>query len=606
MPCPCTPPVRLLVIALLLMCTSATSVAGEGDEQVSKIADYLDAWHAAGRFSGAALVAHHGKVILKRGYGPANREWDIPNATNTRFHIGSIAKQFTTVMIFQLAADGRLKLEDKLSMHLPEYRPSIGERVTIDHLLRHTSGIPCYVRDSQPGPDGKGAFEFHGRYTREELIRRFMSADLLFEPGSQYHYSSSGHFLLACIIERVTGQSFEENLRQRILEPLGMNDTTVDTPGEILPRRAGGYVRIPGGFATPPPAYGPNLLGVGNLYSTVEDLYVWNCAMRTGNLLPKPWREKLLTVYWPDDFESHAYAVNHYSRRMSSGQILHYTGFSGSLPGFMSDVLHFPHEDLTVVLLDNTSQYNHWVIAPGIYAILTGRTVRMPHPLLSDRLADEALARGVPAAVALRERIQAESPDAYDQGSLENELNSLGYGALTAGRLDAALAVFQLNVALFPGSWNVHDSLGEAYREAGDAKRSEACCARAERVKHRESYLIERIRKQEFAEATEEIETLRRQEPDVQVFTPAQIGPLFARAFAAGEDDQALAIARIWALGNPTTPGPFFSEARVHERASRRDEAIACYRRILQLVPEGPHTARAREALARIEESTKE
>ena len=428
-----------------------------------------------------------------------------------------------------------------------------------------------------------------------------MSADLLFEPGSQYHYSSTGHYLLACILEKLTGRSYEEILRERILGPLGLKDTAVETPGGLLPKRAGGYVKVPGGYANAPNEYAPNLLGTGNLFSTVEDLYAWNCALRSGRLLPDEWQRKMLTVYWPDAFGSHAYVLNHYVRRRRSGESLRYTGFSGALPGFASDAFHFTDEDLTVVLLDNTSQYNQWAIAPEIHAIVTGAAVDMPRPPASDVLAREAVAKDIPAAVKLHQKMHKESAGDFDFGGLERELNTLGYNALAARMLDRAITVFKLNTELFPDSWNVYDSLGEAYGEAGETALSAQYYAKAETIKHREDRLLELVRAGEYDAVVKELRELRLREPNVQVFTSARIGPLFGRAFEKGDNEQALAIARVWALGNPKALGPYFSQSRVFERLAKPSDAALCYQRILELAPEGPHVERVRQALARLE-----
>ncbi|UCD74637.1 MAG: class A beta-lactamase-related serine hydrolase [Phycisphaerales bacterium] len=595
---------RWTVTCLSAVITASAAAGTDANgETASEMARYLLRWHETGRFNGSALVAMDGEVLLKRGYGPANREWEIPNQADTRVRLGSISKQFTTVMVFQLVKEGLLALDDRLIDHLPDYRQDTGSRVTIDHLLRHTSGIPCYVRDSERRPDGRLRFSWSERFDREEFIRDQMSGDLHFEPGSQYRYSSTGHYLLALIIEKLTGLSYEDNLRQRICEPLGLADTGVDRADAIIPRRAEGYVKIPGGWAHCRAVYPPNLLGTGNLYSTVEDLLKWNLALRSGDLLTDEWREKLLGIYWREPREAHAYSLNYFNLHVSSGLEVQYTGFSGAMPGFSTDVFVFPDIDLIVALLDNSSQYNHWAIAPGIYRIVTGEPYVMPRPSAADLLAATVAERGAAAALEQHRSLQQHHPEEYALGSLERDLNILGHNALRADCLRDAIETFRLNVALFPQSWNVHDSLGEAYAKAGETELSRQCLAKAERIRGREDGLLSLLGSGRFDAAMKMIEEEHLEDPTLQVFTSSRIGPMLDAAIVAGDHEAALQICAAWAAGNPGILGPLFSEARTYREMSQTEKALDCYKRILQIAPEGRHVVRVQQFIRELQEA---
>lgn len=212
------------VLCFLLALLSLTSPARAGGEAAA-IDGYLSRWHETGRFNGVALVAKDGETVFAKGYGQANMEWNIPNAPDTKFKIHSISKQFTTVLVLQLAAEGTIDLDGKLTDYLPDYRQDTGGRVTIDHLLRHTAGIPCYINDSHRRPEGKPVYEWGGHYERNQFVRDFLSDDFLFEPGTEYKYSNTGYYLLALVVEAVTGKTYEENLRERIFGPLGMKNS---------------------------------------------------------------------------------------------------------------------------------------------------------------------------------------------------------------------------------------------------------------------------------------------------------------------------------------------------------------------------------------------
>ncbi len=139
--------------------------------------------HNYRQFNGSVLVAENGKVIYKKGLGLANMEWNIPNEPDTKFRLGSITKQFTSMLVLQLVEQGRLKLDGKVTDYLPDYRKDTGEKVTIHHLLTHTSGVPNYT--AQPR-----FFEDVSRnpFTVEDFIRKYASGDLEFEPGSKFNY----------------------------------------------------------------------------------------------------------------------------------------------------------------------------------------------------------------------------------------------------------------------------------------------------------------------------------------------------------------------------------------------------------------------------------
>ena len=180
-------------------------------DHAAKIQEVLSLAHKYRQFNGSALVAENGKVIYKRAFGMANMEWGIPNTPDTKFRLGSITKQFTAMLTLQLVEQGKIKLDAKISDYLPDYRQDIGQKVTIHHLLTHTSGIPSYT--GQPG-----FFENVSRnpYKVADFVKKYTSGDLEFEPGAKYSYNNSGYFLFGAIIERVTGKSYEQVLKENI------------------------------------------------------------------------------------------------------------------------------------------------------------------------------------------------------------------------------------------------------------------------------------------------------------------------------------------------------------------------------------------------------
>jgi CubicO group peptidase (beta-lactamase class C family) len=258
----------------------------------------VSARHEAGAFDGVVLVAAGGEVILERGFGLANRVWDVPNTASTRFLIASATKQLTAVLVLQLVEEGELDLEDRVTDHLPEVRPRIGGEVSTHHLLSHSSGIPDFY-DGDFFRDHKDRY-----YEHEEFLERFLQRDLAFEPGSRGAYSSSNYHLLGMILERVTGRSYEALLRERILEPLGMEDTGVDRFRVLEPRLASGYLREGDAYRTPPfEIPESSAFAAGDLYATAADLARLDRALHGEELLGADSVELILTPHATSPFD---------------------------------------------------------------------------------------------------------------------------------------------------------------------------------------------------------------------------------------------------------------------------------------------------------------
>src|ERR1051325_4071421 len=288
---------KYLLLASLLAVFVLPSFALAQDH-AAKIQEMLALAHKYRQFNGSALVAENGKVVYKGAFGMANMEWNIPNTPDTKFRLGSITKQFTATLILQLVEQGKINLNGELSDYLPDYRKDVGEKVTIHNLLTHTSGIPSYT--SQPG-----FFENVSRnpYKVDEFVKKYASGDLEFEPGSKFEYDNSGYFLLGAIIERVTGKPYEQVLQENIFNPVGMKNTGYDHHDTIIAKRAAGYVKTHDSFANAPYLDMSIPYAAGSLYSTVEDLYLWDQALYTDKLLSAQSKALMYTPF----LEGYAY-----------------------------------------------------------------------------------------------------------------------------------------------------------------------------------------------------------------------------------------------------------------------------------------------------------
>ena len=207
-----------LTFLFLLQLLFSTAIFAQS--KAEKIDELMNKYEEYKQFNGSLLVAENGEVVLKKGYGLANMEWNIPNGTDTKHRVGSITKQFTSMLIMQLVEEGKVELDKPITTYLKDYPKETGDQVSIHHLLSHTSGVPNMT--SFPG-----FFEDMSRdpYSVKELTEIFADSSLVFKPGEKFAYSNSGYILLGAIIEEVTGKSYEEVLHERILDPINMNDT---------------------------------------------------------------------------------------------------------------------------------------------------------------------------------------------------------------------------------------------------------------------------------------------------------------------------------------------------------------------------------------------
>ena len=441
---------RLFILAAVLLLLSQSNLLAQ--DKAAKIQEVLTLAHKYRQFNGAALVAQNGQVIYKGAFGMANMEWVIPNAPDTKFRLGSITKQFTATLIMQLVEQGKIKLDGKLSDYLTDYRKDTGQKVTIHHLLTHTSGIPSYT----------GLPNFFNEVSRDpykvdEFVKKFASGDLQFEPGSKFAYNNSGYFLLGAIIEKVTGKPYEQVLQENIFDPVGMKNTGYDHHNTILQKRAAGYDKTPDGYVNAPYLDMSLPYAAGSLYSTVEDLLLWDQVLYTDKILSAKSKELMYTPF----LEKYAYGWDvREAPFKENGQPVPTIAHGGGINGFSTFILRFPKEKYVIVLLDNTGQPTD-PLAEKIGRILYAQPYDLPKmsivPVLSKTIND----KGIEAGLAQYRELKLKESATYD--FREQELNQLGYILMRAGKPKEAIEIFKLNVEAYPQAANPYDSLGEAY-----------------------------------------------------------------------------------------------------------------------------------------------
>lgn len=322
-----------LPLALLLAGTGTAAAA----QDVARMDEVIEAEVASDGFMGSALVAKDGSILLDEGYGSANLSWDIPNASDTKFRIGSVTKQFTGVSILLLMEQGKLSLDDPIKKHYPD-APAAWDGITLRHLLHHTSGIPSFT-----GLDEFTTFKFLPM-TLDEEIGKFRDLPLEFAPGEKFNYSNSGYVLLGAVIERASGQSYGEFVKANIFDPLGMENTGMDSNSAIIPRKATGYAPGKDGIVRAEYVNMDIPHGAGALYSTTGDLLKWQRGLFGGKLL-KP---DSLTEYLTPALSKYALGV--VVDEDDGGRLYSH---SGGIEGFNSWLAYDPDRKITVAVLAN-------------------------------------------------------------------------------------------------------------------------------------------------------------------------------------------------------------------------------------------------------------
>ena len=364
-------PFTSFVVAALLA-VGASGCAGMGEADVSEVAiqrgmdEFLEAYLEAGEFMGTALVARGAMVQHSAGYGMADLEHEVPNLPQTVFRMGSLTKQFTAAAILQLQDQGLLDITEAVSRYLPDYPR--GDEIIVHQLLNHTAGIPNYTEFADLEATMRDPTSL------ADLMARFADMPLEFSPGSQFKYSDSGYVVLTAIIEAVSGQPYAEYLADHIFQPLSLTATGYEDSGAILAHRADGYVRAGDAYrhATYLDMSVPS--GAGGLYSTVLDLYRWDRALYSEDVMSEAAREAYFAPtasMGPNAEYAYGWAIVELSGRRF---ILH----DGGINGFSTFMIRYPEEELTVIVLSNVGTAPTQSIAVGLASIALGDPYEMP------------------------------------------------------------------------------------------------------------------------------------------------------------------------------------------------------------------------------------
>jgi len=447
---------RYIIIFLLFLFVYQASAQ---DSLYNKIDEIVQSEVKYDLFSGTILVAKDGEIIYSKAFGEANKEQHISNLLETRFNISSIQKTFIATLIMQLHQEGLLSIDDPLSKYFPECPFNTADQIKIKNLLNHTSGL--------------GNYRAHERYQKEiENYKQIIDVlPLLYEippefnPNEKFNYSNTGYLLLKAIIEQVENKKYAEVLKQRILDPIDMNNTIFYKSGDLVSNKANGhmlstqskdYIKAKG----EPAAYTG-----GGIYLTVTDLLKFDQALYTEDLLTEKNKQIMFTPVEPSRFYAYGWVVVPFG----GTTVIYHPGGSG---GFSSEFRRYPEKGYTIIVLSNYE---------GGAGDLTNKVdcMLLNQPYMTTTKAEAYCRRGrmfrmqdepgaaLQSYLSALKQYKKEKAEKFDTKEIEDGINSIAYDYLKKEDFIKAIEIFRINTKNFPESANTYDSLAEAYLKNG-------------------------------------------------------------------------------------------------------------------------------------------
>jgi len=416
--------------------------SAELSEKIEAIAkDYID----LGIFSGIILVAKKGNILFHKAYGLANRETNTANTINTLFDIGSMNKTFTSIVVKQLVAEGKLNLDGKLTQYVSGFKDPNANKITINHLLNHESGFADYhTRDyfNLPLNDRK----------LNAIVERAKLYKLNFEPGTKQDYSNLGYVILGAVIEKVSGKSYFDNVNERIVKPLNLKNTYLNDFGGLENKIAHGYYYTPLGELeeSTPTQDIPN--PDGGFLSTTEDIM------------------KFYRSYFYDDLLLSKEAKSNdsyfnYLKELPKGKA---TGSAGGFEGFNTAIYQVVSSDLSIIVFANMDEPVAEYIALDILTLSRDETPKKAQLPAVQNIRKAFNKKG---ADFVKTNFESLTENFHPEDPKDIILNDLGYAYLyEADNIDKAIKLFKLNTEIFPEIANCWDSYGEALVKSGNKK----------------------------------------------------------------------------------------------------------------------------------------
>ncbi len=339
---------------------------------ISEIENFMDLYCNTWPFSGSVLVSKNGETVFKKGYGFASHEYNIPNTPQTKHRICSITKQFTAMAIMMLQERGKLSTHDNARKYMPDYN-ELDERITIHQLLTHTSGLQYLF-----GAEFEKTMN-QPKHKRSHMIDAFRNLPLICEPGQAWNYSNFGYYLLACIIENASGMTYDVFLTENIFKPLNMYNTGVERDKKIIEGLATGYYLNDESLIRFKYMNIDLAFGSGDIYSTVEDMQLWNLALSSEKLVSKETLDLIFTPYacsGETESEGNDYGYGWFiEEKFGRNRISH----GGGGLGFITEFHRYDSEELSIIVFSNYGFTSVMRIIDIIAAFMLEEKVAFPN-----------------------------------------------------------------------------------------------------------------------------------------------------------------------------------------------------------------------------------
>lgn len=359
--------------------TISSSNINAGVSLPEKLETYLLSAKNAYQLNGVVLIEQKGTILWHKAYGWKDFAAKTLNDTLTKFPILSITKSFTATVLLKLQEQGLISLKDPLSKYFPDYPE--GRKITLEQLLTHSSGIYNYTDNID---EGDSAIVCHP-VSKDFVVEQFKNKPLAFQPGKSFSYNNSGYYLIGMVIEKVTGKSYEQNVRELIFEPLGMSNSGFDYINLPTEDKAVGYQFLNEKVQKRYPFYDSTVgYAAGSIYSTTGDMLKWAHAVSAGKLLSSnSWKEALTPKI---NGYGYGFQLGNYQNRQ-------YIRHAGGYPGYVSEYLFYPKEEITILLLTNSGNYGKdlWPIASDVSKVIFGLPYKLWHALSPVTLAENLL-----------------------------------------------------------------------------------------------------------------------------------------------------------------------------------------------------------------------
>ncbi len=508
----------LFMTCLMLLFTPGCKRISTPGQLMSEYADKGHRRKIKSPFQGAVLIGRDGKIIFSEAYGFSDRENQIANTVDTRFPIASVTKQFTAFLVLKMVELGHLKLDDSTRAIYPALN-HLDERITIHHLLSHTSGLPHYEGLEHIGYTYESIKT--AKLTPDSLASLIELVPLNNEPGTKYQYSSLGYLLLGGVLEHVSGESYSYLLNKYISEPFGLKSTGFKGNNFFRDSLAQGYtykeaygldwwMQENGGFIEKAlPRDQSTKFSTGGIHSTVEDLFIWSEKLKRSEFLKPELTQQMLT---PNQ-DGYCYGLirnwdDLVERDTTARMYMH----SGALPGFRSSIAMFD-DGVTVIFLSNISPINDKEVLHHLHLKALGKEDKYRMQGYPDRssldkfkeeggmkafnnyfktLSDYCGHQVLPSENSVNHLIYLYSKNGETAKSDSllswyksnyavsfNSTNELGYDLLSIEDCDHAIELFIENSKKYPKNPNSWDSLGDGFKKCGNIKNARECYEKA-------------------------------------------------------------------------------------------------------------------------------